>query len=103
MTLVSLGVAMGALAPNFKIENPLEVALSLGGLAYLAVSMMYVGVIMFLMARPLQRFLMRVIFGFDDTEPLLIRTAPVLLAAVVSLLLMILPLEFAARRLGRRL
>jgi ABC-2 type transport system permease protein len=102
MTLVSLGVAMGALAPNFKIENPMEVALSLGGLAYLAVSMMYVGVIMFLMARPLQRFLMRVVFGFDETEPLLVRTAPVLIATVLSLLLMVLPLEFAARRLARR-
>lgn len=98
-TLVALGVAMGAFAPNFKVENPVEVSLSLGGLAYMATSMLYVGLMMFLMARPVQRFLMRVLFGLSDEQPLLVRSAPVLVAAVISVILTILPLELAARKL----
>ena len=43
VTLVSLGVGLGALSPNFNAENPLQVGLSLGGFAYMAVSMGYVG------------------------------------------------------------
>lgn len=101
-TLVSLGVAMGALAPNFKVENPIEVSLSLGGLAYMALSMLYVGLIMFLMARPVQGFLLRVLFGFHEEQPLLARAAPVAAAALVSLALTLLPMEIASRRLARR-
>lgn len=101
-TLVSLAVAMGALSPNFKVENPMEVSLSLGGLAYMALSMMYVGVVMFLMARPVQRFLMRIFFGFQEDQPLLLRTAPVAIAAALSLALTVLPLEVAGKRLAWR-
>lgn len=57
ITLVSLGVAMGAFAPDFAAENPLQVGLSLGGFAYMAVSLLYVGAIMLLMARPIMRYL----------------------------------------------
>jgi ABC-2 type transport system permease protein len=101
-TLVSLGVAMGALAPDFKVENPIEVSLSLGGLAYLALSMLYVGMIMFLMARPVQRFLLRILFGFHEEQPLLARAAPVAIAAFLSLVLTFLPMEIASRRLAAR-
>src|SRR5205085_1515408 len=36
VTLVTLGVGLGALAPNFGAENPLQVGLSLGGFGYMA-------------------------------------------------------------------
>ena len=101
-TLVSLGVAMGALSPNFKVENPIEVSLSLGGLAYMAISMMYVGAMMFLMARPVQRFIARFVFGYYEEEPLLLRSAPVLVATILSLLLIVAPLEIASRKLAAR-
>ena len=101
-TLVSLGVAMGALAPNFKVENPMEVSLSLGGLAYMAISLMYVGLVMFLMARPVQRFLMRIFFGFSDQQPFLLRSAPVLIAVTLSMGLTLIPMEIAGKRLARR-
>ena len=52
ITLVSLGVGMGAWAPSFNAENPLQVGLSLGGFAYMAISLGYVGAMMLLMARP---------------------------------------------------
>ena len=38
-TLVSLGVGLGALSPNFAAENPLQVGLSLGGFGYMAAAL----------------------------------------------------------------
>src|SRR5205807_4075660 len=66
ITLVSLGVAMGALAPNFAAENPLQVGLSLGGFAYMAVSLLYVGTIMVLMARPIMRYFFWRVLGMES-------------------------------------
>src|SRR6185436_18029316 len=58
VTLVSLGVGLGALTPNFNAENPLQVGLSLGGFAYMAISMAYVSAMMVLMARPVIGYFM---------------------------------------------
>lgn len=100
--LTAMGVGMGAIAPNFKSENPMEVAVSLGGLAYMAVSMLYVGTIMVLLARPFHRFLMRVVFGTGEGP--LAWTAPLAGALVLSVLVSLVPIELAVRRhaIGRR-
>ncbi len=100
--LTAMGVGMGAIAPNFKSENPMEVAVSLGGLAYMAVSMLYVGTIMFLLARPFHRFLLRVVVGADGGE--LAWVAPLAGALALSLLVGVVPIEIAVRRyaLARR-
>ncbi|HKR64069.1 MAG TPA: hypothetical protein VJZ00_10080, partial [Thermoanaerobaculia bacterium] len=63
VTLVSLGIGLGALTPNFNAENPLQVGLSLGGFAYMALSMLYVGTMMVLMARPVMRYFALYILG----------------------------------------
>jgi ABC-2 type transport system permease protein len=99
-TLVTLGVGMGALAPDFKTENPMEVALSLGGFAYMALSMIYVGLTMFLFARPVQRLFFRYAFGVMDDSNLVIRVTPIAAAIAVSLLLIVVPIEIAQRRLA---
>ncbi|HUP64079.1 MAG TPA: hypothetical protein VM557_02210 [Thermoanaerobaculia bacterium] len=94
--LVGMGVGLGALAPDFRTENPTEVALSLGGLGYMAASMLYVGLIMFLMARPVQRLALRVIFGVtDDSAAWLL---PIVSAALISVILAVAPIELAAFR-----
>src|SRR5262249_3721211 len=63
VTLVTLGVSLGALSPNFGAENPLQVGLSLGGFAYMAVALAYVGGMMLLMARPVVQYLFWRVFG----------------------------------------
>ncbi|HEY0592268.1 MAG TPA: hypothetical protein VGF40_10910 [Thermoanaerobaculia bacterium] len=100
--LTAMGVGMGAIAPNFKSENPMEVAVSLGGLAYMAVSMLYVGTIMVLLARPFHRFLMRVVFGAGEGS--FASVAPLAGALVLSVLVGLVPIELAVRRhtLARR-
>jgi len=99
VTLVSLGVGMGALAPNFNAENPLQVGLSLGGFAYMAISMGYVGAMMLLMARPIMRYLVeRVLAGGGDAGKLAAVTA-VVIALTLSALVAVIPLLAAERRL----
>ena len=97
VTLVSLGVALGAMAPNFAAENPLQVGLSLGGFGYMAVALAYVGGIMFLMARPVVHYLFWRVMGIEN-EP--VATAlPVVIAITVSVALIVFPLLLAEKRL----
>ncbi|HUP59273.1 MAG TPA: hypothetical protein VNA69_02510 [Thermoanaerobaculia bacterium] len=101
VTLVSLGVGMGALAPNFNAENPLQVGLSLGGFAYMAISMTYVATMMILMARPVMRFLMWQAFGNSARGDVLFAAFPIVIALTVSTGVAVLPLLAAERRLTR--
>jgi ABC-2 type transport system permease protein len=101
-TLVAMGVGMGAASPDFKLENPLELAMSLGGFAYMAVSLLYVGLMMFLMAKPMHGFMLRIWFGIEDTQSFLASVAPLGVAIAVSLALSVGPIEAANWRLVRR-
>lgn len=98
-TLVALGIGMGSFSPRFEVENPIEVALSLGGLAYMAISLLYVGTMMIMFARPMQRFFLKIAFGYEDPGGWVSRALPTLAAIGMSLVLTILPVEIAAWRL----
>lgn len=100
ITLVSLGVGMGALSPNFNAENPLQVGLSLGGFAYMAVSMLYVGLMMFLMAQPIMRYMFRMVFGVSSERGWMGAILPLVIGLTVSALLSVIPLVLAERRLS---
>jgi ABC-2 type transport system permease protein len=101
VTLVSLGVAAGALTPNFNAENPLQVGLSLGGFAYMAVSMGYVGTMMMLMARPVMRYFMVRVIGTGDGQGWIAVTMPIVIALTLSVALSVVPMRAAERRLTR--
>ena len=99
VTLVSLGVGMGAFNPDFNAENPLQVGLSLGGFAYMAVSMLYVGAMMLLMARPVMHYFFWRVFGQD--RDWMSGAVAVVIALTTSALLAVVPLAIAERRLIR--
>ena len=99
VTLVSLGVAMGAFTPDFAAENPLQVGLSLGGFAYMAVSLLYVGAIMLLMARPAMAYLMRRVLGIESDVAIVL---PVVIGVTASIVLAVFPLLAAEKRLAGR-
>jgi ABC-2 type transport system permease protein len=101
VTLVSLGVALGALAPNFNAENPLQVGLSLGGFAYMALSMGYVGTMMVLMARPVMRYFLGHVLAVFEPRSWLTATAPIVIALTLSAALAVIPMRAAERRLTR--
>jgi ABC-2 type transport system permease protein len=97
-TLVSLGVGLGALSPNFAAENPLQVGLSLGGFAYMAVALGYIGAIMLLMARPIVQYMFWHFLAIDY-DSAFVFAAPIAGAVALSLALIILPLIAAEKRL----
>lgn len=99
ITLVSLGVAMGAFTPDFAAENPLQVGLSLGGFAYMAVSLLYVGTIMVLMARPIMRYFFWRVLGIESDIAVVL---PVVTGVTVSIALSVFPLLAAEKRLAGR-
>jgi ABC-2 type transport system permease protein len=98
VTLVSLGVGLGALAPNFNAENPLQVGLSLGGFGYMAAALAYVAAVMLLMARPIVQYMFWRVFGVE-TE-FVVAAVPVFFAVALSLALIVLPLLIAEKRLA---
>jgi ABC-2 type transport system permease protein len=100
-TLASLGVAMGAWNPKFHLENPLQVGLSLGGFAYMAVSMAYVATMMLLMARPVMRFVLARTMRIAEERQSIGYAIPVVIALTLSALLSVLPMRAAERRLNR--
>jgi ABC-2 type transport system permease protein len=101
LTLVSMGVGLGALSPNFNAENPLQVGLSLGGFAYMGLSLGYVAAIMLLMARPIMRYFTHTFLGFGDERGWVSIALPIVIALTVSVLASVLSLAAAERRLTR--
>jgi ABC-2 type transport system permease protein len=100
VTLVSLGVGLGALAPNFNAENPLQVGLSLGGFAYMALSMAYVGAMMVLMARPVMRYFVGHVLGMDAGRGWIGVVLPIVTALTLSAAMSVIPMRAAERRLS---
>jgi ABC-2 type transport system permease protein len=101
VTLVSLGIGMGALSPNFAAENPLQVGLSLGGFAYMALSLGYVGAMMLLAARPIMQYFFWRMFGVGYDRSWITAGLPIGIAIVASLLLALVPMLAASKRLAR--
>jgi ABC-2 type transport system permease protein len=99
ITLVSLGVGMGGSAPDFTAENPLQVGLSLGGFGYMAASLLYVGVVMVLLARPVQRYVLWKMFGLAADQSTLVSTLPVVAAVALSTVIVVIALGTARRQL----
>jgi ABC-2 type transport system permease protein len=98
VTLVSLGVGLGAIAPNFGAENPLQVGLSLGGFGYMGAALAYVVAVMLLMARPIVQYLFWRVLGVE-TE-FVVSAVPILCVLALSIALIVLPLLIAEKRLA---
>jgi ABC-2 type transport system permease protein len=98
VTLVSMGVGLGALSPDFAAENPLQVGLSLGGFAYMAAALAYVGGVMMLMAKPVTRYFFSRFFGIEG-QTLTVDLIPMVTAVTLSAALCVFPLMAAEKRL----
>ena len=101
VTLVSLAVAMGAFRPDFNAENPLQVGLSLGGFAYMAISMTYVAVVMLMMVRPLIGYFLWRVFGVGGDRAWIATALPIVIVLTTSAALATIPLLAAEKRLAR--
>lgn len=60
--LTGLGVGMGAIYPKFINENPAQIAMSIGGILYMILSLLYIGVTIVLEAWPVYIYFSQQLF-----------------------------------------
>jgi ABC-2 type transport system permease protein len=90
-SLSGLAVGLGALFPNFKEDNPSKIVSGFGGTLCLVVSFIYITLFVALAALPDLRRVVRVDFPVVDT-------AAFALAALLSAIVLLVPLGLATRR-----
>ena len=98
VTLVSLGVGLGALAPNFAAENPLQVGLSLGGFGYMGAALAYIACVMLLMARPIIAYFFWRTFHVESEG--IVTVLPITAVIALSAALSVIPIVVAEKRLA---
>lgn len=69
--LVSMGMGMGALYPNFEYENVAQIPMGYGGFVYMLTSLLYVAFAVFLSAFPVYNFF-RLSLGFSVSSEILL-------------------------------
>jgi ABC-2 type transport system permease protein len=65
--IVGLGVGVGALYPQFRLENTARMAWGLGGAVYMIVSMVFIGSVVMLEAWPVYTLFMAKVHHRDIT------------------------------------
>ncbi len=98
--VVSLGIGIGAAYPDFNAENPAQAITSFGGLMFMMLSVIYIGLVIVLEAGPVYQIFMSGIFR---------RAIPVsrwcwiigsfLTAGVLTLITIMLPIKYGEQRL----
>jgi len=61
--LVGLGIGLGALFPRFRYVSTAQIATSWGGVLYMIISLLYIGAVVTLEARPVWRHFWRLLTG----------------------------------------
>jgi ABC-2 type transport system permease protein len=95
--LVGLGIGLGALFPRFRFVSTAQIATSWGGVLYMIISLLYVGAVVTLEARPVWRHFWKLLTGRSGAvwDIRMAYLAVVLLTVLVALV----PLILAGRRL----
>jgi ABC-2 type transport system permease protein len=98
--IVALAIGLGAAYPDFKAENPAQTASSFGGLVFMLTSAVYIGGVILLQAGPVYRLFMAGLHGRPLSTAVWFWTVGAFGAAfVLSILAILLPLRFGAKRL----
>lgn len=97
--LTGLGVGMGAIYPKFINENPAQIAMSIGGILYMILSFIYIGLTIVLEAWPVYIYFSQRVFSqsIKGAETGLVISYTLVVA--LSVLITILPLYLGIRRL----
>ncbi len=96
--IAGLAVGFGTLYPRFETENAAQIPTSFGGLVFMMTSVLLIGAVIFLEARPVYQFLRAKLYGVGE-----VNSAELLLgfglAAGLCMLATFVPLQLAQRRL----
>jgi ABC-2 type transport system permease protein len=99
IALNGMGVGLGALFPRFEAENSAKIAVSSGGVLYMILSLLYIGIVIALEARPVYlHFAAQIFRGIDTFWESLIFYGIVL---VVSILATLVPMNLGIRALKK--
>ena len=96
--LTGLGVGMGAIYPKFINENPAQIAMSIGGILYMILSLIYIGITVTLEALPISIRLYRRFHRLPEGGALELYLAYILVL-VLSVSITVLPLYLGMKRL----
>ena len=100
--VVAIGIGLGAAYPDFKIENPVQSVTSFGGLIFMILSAAFIMAVIVLEAGPVYNLFMANLTRRSLTFLEWIWTVGSFTAAfIISILAIILPMRFGARRLAR--
>jgi ABC-2 type transport system permease protein len=101
--ITALGVGLGAAFPRFKHENVAQIPTGFGGIVYMLLAMLFIGMIVLLEAWPVYRIFTALAFGGRITggDWGVIATSLALLVAVVCLAIL-LPMQIGLERLKQR-
>lgn len=99
--VVSMGVGLGAAYPNFKSENPAQAVTSYGGFLFMALSGVYIAVVIILEAGPVYRLFMA---GLRGQELSVLEWGWIAgsfgVAGVLSVAAVVFPMRFGEKRLS---
>lgn len=96
--IAGLAVGFGTMYPRFETENAAQIPTSFGGLVFMMTSVLVIGGVIFLEARPVYGFLRARLYGVGevDSTEMFVGFG---LAAALCLAATFVPLQFAQRRL----
>jgi len=99
--ITALGIGMGAAFPNFKAENPAQVATGFGGLLYMIMAMSFIALVIVLEAGPVYTLFMVEVRGRPlGMSQWLYIGGSLALVLIVNLAAVWLPMRYGLRRLA---
>jgi ABC-2 type transport system permease protein len=99
IALNGMGVGLGALFPRFEAENSAKIAVSSGGVLYMILSLLYIGIVIVLEARPVYlHFASKIYRGVDTLWESLVFYGILL---VISVLVTLIPMQLGIRALKK--
>jgi len=101
--ITALGVGLGALFPQFKHENIAKITTGFGGIVYMLLSLLFVGMVVTLEAWPVYKLFMARVLGttIQPTGYMLI-VVSFLSVLLINALVFLLPLRIGLKRLEQR-
>ena len=98
--VVAMGVGLGAVYPDFQSENPAQAVTSFGGLLFMILCALFIGLVIVLEAGPVYHIFMAGMTGRHlSTGQWIWLIGSFSLAALLCILAVILPMRMGARRL----
>ncbi len=101
--IVAIGIGFGAVFPRFRYENAAQIPTGFGGIAYMLVTLLFIGAVVTLEASPVYRIFMAHVFGKRISAAGWAWTGlSFFLLIALNVVAVIVPLKTGIKRLSRR-